>query len=318
MSARDIFIALIWQSAHFIKSIICAPIAPATWAIIRWIFVFLMDGLIFKSSFMAIASRSADIEINLHALPNVRDAVVSRWWRIDKSGLFSAFVVLKQQMNKSDYESRACWSANWMDGCLIIWSRVNLFSWSNSRWRIMAKQTVENYRRDFKDSLYHLSLLRHFADLYRNPGDHLRLLQTDFKIWLVIAERLRCWSFSTFSTANHKKQIGQWTRTRRDLCSSAMADRDYLFADTQARKKSDCILSGSDIKFIASARGKICSALPTRLSSFLFGIILYYVPKSGCDYRHSQTGWSPRSRRFNIWPSYCFSPPFHPDGLIAI
>ena len=58
------------------------------------------------------------------------------------------------------------------------------------------------------------------------------------------------------------------------------------------RKKSVCILSGSVIKFIAFARGEIHSALPTRLSSFLFGIILYYVPKSGCDHRYPR--WDDR------------------------
>ncbi len=45
-----------------------------------------------------------DIENNLHALPNVRDAVVIPVMKNDKADYLAAFVVLKQQMNKSDYE----------------------------------------------------------------------------------------------------------------------------------------------------------------------------------------------------------------------
>jgi D-alanine--poly(phosphoribitol) ligase subunit 1 len=45
-----------------------------------------------------------DIENNLHTLPNVRDAVVIPVMKNDKADYLAAFVVLKQQMNKSDYE----------------------------------------------------------------------------------------------------------------------------------------------------------------------------------------------------------------------
>ena len=71
-----------------------------------------------------------------------------------------------------------------------------------------------------------------------------------------------------------------------------MADRDYLFADTQARKKSVCVLSGDIIKFIAFACREIRSAVPSRLSDFLFGIIVHHVPMFGCDYWHPR--WDDR------------------------
>jgi D-alanine--poly(phosphoribitol) ligase subunit 1 len=45
-----------------------------------------------------------DIENNLHALPNVRDAVVIPVMKNNQADHLAAFVVLKQQMNKSDYE----------------------------------------------------------------------------------------------------------------------------------------------------------------------------------------------------------------------
>jgi len=45
-----------------------------------------------------------DIENNLHALPNVQDAVVIPVMKNNQADHLAAFVVLKQQMNKSDYE----------------------------------------------------------------------------------------------------------------------------------------------------------------------------------------------------------------------
>ncbi len=45
-----------------------------------------------------------DIENNLHALANVRDAVVIPVMKNSQADYLAAFVVLKQQMNKSDYE----------------------------------------------------------------------------------------------------------------------------------------------------------------------------------------------------------------------
>jgi len=45
-----------------------------------------------------------DIENNLHALPNVRDAVVIPVMKNNKADHLAAFVILKERMNKSDYE----------------------------------------------------------------------------------------------------------------------------------------------------------------------------------------------------------------------
>jgi len=45
-----------------------------------------------------------DIENNLHTLPNIRDAVVIPVMKNDKADYLAAFVVLKERMNKSDYE----------------------------------------------------------------------------------------------------------------------------------------------------------------------------------------------------------------------
>jgi D-alanine--poly(phosphoribitol) ligase subunit 1 len=45
-----------------------------------------------------------DIENNLHALPNVRDAVVIPVMKNNKADHLAAFVILKEQMSKSDFE----------------------------------------------------------------------------------------------------------------------------------------------------------------------------------------------------------------------
>ncbi|MFZ1042096.1 MAG: D-alanine--poly(phosphoribitol) ligase subunit DltA [Anaerolineales bacterium] len=45
-----------------------------------------------------------DIENNLHALPNVRDAVVIPVMKNNKADYLATFVILKERMNKSDFE----------------------------------------------------------------------------------------------------------------------------------------------------------------------------------------------------------------------